>query len=220
VNHDRPEVYVRLALMRLGELKGQVVDEDDKPVEGLSVDALDGSGAQRRGGRTAARTNRDGSFLIQNLPPGQYIVRLSGLGLRLSPPATKFSAEEMNTVGQGVGTSWWPGVHDASAAGKVTIAPGTPVDLGTLRVQKGPLYRLQVSVRGCRPGDQLQVSLTAADRAVTTFRPDGTPESFPIAAVLSPLPGCDDFLVRDLPPGSYEFAVGVNKDGRSPRSRS
>jgi hypothetical protein len=207
VSHDHPEVYVRLAMMRIGELKGRVVDEDDKPVEGISVEALDDSGSPGRGGSTQARTNKDGSFRIQNLSPGQYRVRLSARSFNVLPPATKFSAADMNAVGHGVGTSWWPGVRDASAAGKVTIVPGTPVDLDTIRVQKGPLYRVQVSVRGCRPGDELQFSLSGAGSAINEVRPDGTSDRFSLPAVVSRLAGCEDFLVRDLPAGSYEFAL-------------
>jgi hypothetical protein len=206
VSHDRAEVYVRLSLMRLGELRGRIVDEVDNPIEGISVEALDDSGSQRRG-RTTGRTDRDGSFRIQSLPPAQYMVRISGLHFSLSSPPTGFSPEEMNAVGLGVGNSWWPGVPDAATAGKVTIAPGTPVDLGTVRVRKEALYRVQVSVRGCRPGDKLQFSMSASGDPLTAFRPTGTLEGFPIAAVLSSLPGCDDILVRDLPPGSYEFAL-------------
>ena len=68
-------------------------------------------------------------------------------------------------------------------------------------------HRTRAQVRGCRPGDGLQFSASAASRAVTALRPDGTSVTFPFPAPLSPLPGCDDFLVRDLPPGSYEFAL-------------
>ncbi len=206
VSRDRPEAYVRLALMRLGELNGRVVDDDDKAVEGISVEALDDSGSQRRG-RTTAQTDRDGLFRIRSLPPGQYRVRVSGLNFGISSAATKFSPGEMNTVGLGVGTSWWPGVQDSSTAGQVTIVPGTPADLGTLRVLKEALYRVQVSLRGCQPGDRLQFSMSAADPALTAFQPIRTPEGVPTAAVLSSLPGCDDILVRDLPAGSYEFAL-------------
>ena len=68
-------------------------------------------------------------------------------------------------------------------------------------------HRTRAQVRGCRPGDGLQFSASAASRAVTALRPEGTSVTFPFPAPLSPLPGCDDFLVRDLPPGSYEFAL-------------
>jgi hypothetical protein len=206
VSRDRHAVYVRLALMRPGDLNGRVVDEDDKAIEGILVAALDDSDSPRRG-RTTARTDRDGFFHIASVPPGQYKVRLSGRNSGIAPVATKFSTEEMNIVGLGVGTSWWPGVQDASTAGKVTIAPGMTADLGTLRVRKGSLYRVQVSIRGCRPGDKLQFSMSAAGDSFTAFRPGGVPEGLPIAAVVSSFTGCDDILVRDLPPGSYEFAL-------------
>ena len=206
VSHDRPQVYVRLSLMRLGELRGRIVDELDKPVEGISVEALDDSGSPRRG-RTVGKTDRDGSFRIQSLPPAEYIVRISGLHFSLSSPSTRFSPDEMNTVGLGVGNSWWPGVQDASTAGKVTIAPGTPADMGTVRVRKEPLYRVQVSLRGCRPGDNLQFSMSAAGAAITALRPDATFLDYLTAAVFSSSTGCDDILARDLPAASYEVAV-------------
>ena len=41
VSHDHPQEYVRLALMRFAELTGRVVDEKDKPIGGIFVEALD-----------------------------------------------------------------------------------------------------------------------------------------------------------------------------------
>ena len=134
-------------------------------------------------------------------------MRLFAATLGFSPPTTKFSDEDLNALGRGVETSYWPGVRDAAAAGKVTIVPGAPADLGTLRMRNGTLYRVRVSVRGCRPGDGLQFSLSAASRAVTALRADGTSVSFPFRGPTSSLSGCDDFLVRDMQPDSYEFAL-------------
>lgn len=82
------------------------------------------------------------------------------------------------------------------------------MNLGSLRVRKGPLYRARVSVRGCVPADQLQFSFTAASGAFTALRPDGTAQTLTSAAAPPAfLSGCEDFLVKDLSPGSYEFAL-------------
>jgi hypothetical protein len=58
------------------------------------------------------------------------------------------------------------------------------------------------------PGDQLQFSFTAASGAFTALRPDGTAQTLTLpAAPPAFLSGCEDFLVKDLAPGSYEFAL-------------
>jgi len=203
---DHRREYVRLALMRLSELKGRVLDENDKPLRGITIDALDAGSSAQQGVRASARTNQDGYFSIKTLPPAQYLVRVSASTLTPSLVTTKFSDADLDTVAQGVESLYWPGVRDAAAAGSVSLIPGTPVDLGNLRMRKGPVYRVRVSIRGCEPGEGLRFALIAAGSGIRPLQPDGSLGTSIPAALPVTLSTCDDFLVRDLLPGSYEFS--------------
>ena len=90
VSHDHPEVYVRLALMRLAELKGRVVDEDDKPVEGISVEALDDSGSLRWAGPAMARTRGMDRSAFRIFP------RVN-IGCRYPPSASAFHLRQQSS---------------------------------------------------------------------------------------------------------------------------
>ena len=206
LSSDHPREFVRLALMRLSELTGRALDENDQPLRGLSVDVLDGEISAPQAVLATAQTDKDGSFVIKSLHPGRYIVRVSASVFNPSRLMTKFSDADVDTVAQGVETLYWPGVRDVAAAGSISLIPGTPMDLGNLRMRKGPLYRARVSIRGCEPGEGVRFALIAAGIGGSPLRPDGTlgisiPRTFP--ATLST---CDDFLIRDLLPGTYEFS--------------
>ena len=106
LSRDHPQEFVRLALMRLAELTGRVVDDNDKPAGGLFVEALEPGSLQTHastGVQTRTVTNPDGSFNLKSLPPGQYIVRVSAVNFGpfgTSPVITKFTDEDLNVVGQ------------------------------------------------------------------------------------------------------------------------
>jgi iron complex outermembrane receptor protein len=61
-----------------GGVKGKVRSEDDKPLAGVTVIALQG---EREVARTT--TDRKGDFTLTNLAPGLYTLRFSKPGLRL-----------------------------------------------------------------------------------------------------------------------------------------
>ena len=197
---EHPREFVRLGLMRPAEVRGRVLDDKDKPLGSFFVEALEPGvpgvkAAAPLVGRASAHTRVDGSFTIGGLRPGQYVVRVSPTTtLALTPPTTKFSEEDENTVDEGLATAYWPGSRDVAGAGTVTLIPGTPMDLGAIHVSRTQLYRVRVSLRGCEPGDSVSYTLVGGATGI----PGGIPLS---------LPGCDDFLIRGLPPGSYEVAL-------------
>jgi hypothetical protein len=197
VDRDHPREYVRLALMQATELSGRVLDGDEKPVAGLFVEALDGDApgaslAEVENVRATTYTELNGSFRVSNLRPGRYLIRVSSTS-SMRRPVMAFTDEDLNKVSEHVATEYWPGVRDAAAAGKVTLTPGTPTDAGTIHVRKEPLYRVRVSMGGCQVGNGLQFSIIGSTAAQV--------------AVPWPLSGCGDFLVQNLPEGSYEFAL-------------
>jgi protocatechuate 3,4-dioxygenase beta subunit len=111
LNRDHPSEDFRLALMRLGELKGKAVDEDGKPVSQLRVDLIPGtsptmpalSAPALRSTRSVA-TAADGSFHVTGLVPGNYVVRVSTWIGAMKHPETDFSAADEDAVDQDFAT--------------------------------------------------------------------------------------------------------------------
>ncbi|HEY2842466.1 MAG TPA: carboxypeptidase-like regulatory domain-containing protein, partial [Bryobacteraceae bacterium] len=66
-NHSSQEL--RFSLVRLGELRGRVIDEDGMPLANLRVGLLPGTS-------TPVVTDADGYFAAIKLRPGTYVVRI------------------------------------------------------------------------------------------------------------------------------------------------
>lgn len=74
-------------------VNGRVVDESGKPVPnvsiGLSRITVDGNNSSSTGGGTGARTDSQGEFRIEKLPPGKYSISIS------PPPDSDIYADEI-----------------------------------------------------------------------------------------------------------------------------
>ncbi len=210
---DHPSGEVRLALMRLGELRGKVVDDDGKPIPRLRIDLIpQTSGAMPAlapvlAANRSAFTESDGSFLAKGLVPGNYVVRVSTGAAMMKRPQTDFTADDENAVDQDYATAYWPGVADRASAAAATVNPGGALDLGNLRVHKEWRYRIHFVVHGCEPGDQLTLQRPEAQEILQATK-------FAEFAGGVILPGlnetglpCRDWLVAGLPAGSYRFVA-------------
>ncbi len=201
VSKARPREVVRVDLMRLAELSGTVVDENGRAVANVLVEALrPGSGgrsfAQRARGQS--RSGKDGTFRMLGIAPGRYIFRAS---IGNGPPvlAHGFTEADLNGTDEALETAYWPGVPDVAAAAVLPVPSGASVDLGTIQLRHGRLYRMQIEPAGCKPGDQLQFSISGREGLVLLGR-------LPAVAPMETI-GCQDYLLRRLPPGSYEFQL-------------
>jgi hypothetical protein len=210
LNSGHPSEEIRLALVRFGELKGKVVDEDGKPVSGLVAELIPqksslapalsaAAPASVRGSRIAA----DGSFGAAGLVPGGYIVRLSTGIANMKHSETNFSEADQDAVDQDFATSYWPSVPDRASASIATVNPGGTLDLGTVHTHKEARYRIHLVVHGCEPGDQLQLQAPGGDDLQTQLNLLDFPGALPGLRAES-LP-CKDLLVAGFRPGSYRF---------------
>lgn len=84
-------------------VNGRVVDESGKPVAnasiGLSRIIVDGNNSSSSGGGTGARTDNQGEFRIEKLPPGKYSVSIyppPGSDLRADPVTFDILDQDVN----------------------------------------------------------------------------------------------------------------------------
>ncbi len=214
LNREHPFEEVRFALMRVGEISGKVVDKNGRPIPGLTVSlvpttpelgpAMWGTGLTST---HAAGTGADGTFRALNLPPGKYAVRVLTLMTSASAPMSEFTAADENAVDEAFDPAYWPGVSDQAAASIFTLDPGGSLDLGSLTVQKGPRYRIHLSVRGCGPGEQMSPPAASTVDLLSGTLPR---ELIALMMGVSTLP-CKDLLLRGFPPGPYKLTTTTQR---------
>ncbi len=195
LSKNQPPAEVKFFLMRPGELTGRVVDEDGKPVAGLSVAATTSVNLPMFQ-QPKAITDQDGSFTIAKLTPDRYLLHISPKSGDSEIVMTTFTEDDRKVVDQDLGTSYWPGGADAQSASPIPVSPGASTSLGTITVRKAAYYRAHVSV--------------VADDCRTW--------QFSVNSATSPahwvaIPCAKEFLVRNLKPGSYWFVLTNGQDG-------
>ena len=215
LGQEHPSEELRFALMRPGEVRGKVADDDGKPVSRLMVELipltlgpLPGLLSQSSlAGRTAI-TGTDGEFHASAVVPGKYIVRVSRGLVASKPPKNDFSAKEEEAVDQEFATLYWPGVPERSASSIEIVNPAGVTDIGSIMVRKEPQFRIHFLVKGCEPGDRLSLKREeSADLRDGIIKLETLNDLVgrPTAAL-----DCSDVLVSGLRPGSYRF-TGTTK---------
>jgi protocatechuate 3,4-dioxygenase beta subunit len=204
LSRDRPSQELRLSLMRPGELTGRVIDEDGKAPTGVRVDVLT-PGVSLLFSSVVTVTGKDGFFTATKLRPGEYLVRISSRSDGSATVVQRFSEDDLKVVDRDLATSYWPGGFDERSAYPVLVSPGASVSVGTITAIRAPHYRVRVSVPSdCAPDDKAQFFIFDASGGSLRFRTTAS-DSFPVSS-FSPS-ACQDFLVRDLQPGWYQFAL-------------
>jgi len=192
---DHPAREFQLALTRLGELRGRVIDENGTPMAGLRLIVHPpASTPSPKWANTVA--DKDGYFTASKLKPGSYLVRIMPQRAALQV-VLQFSADDLKIVDQDLETSEWPGGGEERSATPVPVNPGGSVSVGTITVRKAQYYRARVSVlpNDCQPGEKWSFAAIQPAVPKTPFIPT------------LDVPCTKEFLVRNLSPGSYLFAL-------------
>ena len=145
IDQTHPLQEQKFSLMRLGELRGRILDEDGKPLANLRVGI-------RPGTATPVLTDQDGFFTATKLRPGDYSVSVIRRGPEILP---QFSEEDLKVVDQDLQVSNWPSVP-------IPVRSGASLSVGTITARKTPYYRahLSVQVADCAEGEQWMFSFT------------------------------------------------------------
>jgi len=194
LNLAHPSQDRRFTMMRLGELRGRVLDEDGKPLAKLRV-------ALRPGTIQQVVTDQDGYFVATKLRPDDYLVAIvpQQNSFEIQP---QFSDADLKIVDQDLAMSFWPGGGDERSASPLPVRSGASLNVGNIVARKASYYRARLLVQGadCSPGEKWTFS-TAPEMA--GFGPQ--------------VPCAKEFLVRNLAPGSYTFVLSTNRRGEQRR---
>ena len=187
LDQDHPLQARRFTLIRLGELRGRVIDEDGKPLSNLRVGLIPATSTQ-------AITDPGGYFTATKLRPGDYLVRIGPE--RGSPEILRqFSKSDLKIVDEDLETSFWPSVP-------IPVRSGASLSVGTITVRKSAYYRAHLSVQpgDCEPDENWQLTIRTGD----------APGLGPSRQV----PCSGDFLVRNLLPGLHTFVLSTDDQRR------
>ncbi|MEO8096139.1 MAG: carboxypeptidase-like regulatory domain-containing protein [Acidobacteriota bacterium] len=206
---ERAAQEFRFGLMQPASLTGRVVDEKDQPVANLQLMITGPETAQINRGGIEITTGADGSFTAKNVSPGAYLVRVSPGAADWNNAIMDFSEDDFKVVDEDFETTYWPGgVTDARSALPLNVAPGSPANIGTIRVRRVKYYRTHVSVAGpCPAGQKWEFTVR---RKEDTGRP-----------VLSTSVPCrKELIIKNLRSGSYDLFLWSRRysnDGRPER---
>jgi hypothetical protein len=205
LTRGQPIADVQLRLSGIGAISGSVLDEEtEKPVPDLqlwAVHARDFSGRFLPEDGTAARTGKDGSFVVKGLSTGGYAVEIVPQTERAKRVLTKFTEEDLKTVDLDYEHTYWPGGHGGDAAFPVTVEPGATVTVGTLHARKVPYYRVHVRIpaSNCDSGDTMRIG-------EQIVRPGGGVMTGPY---LAETPCGKDVLITGYERGSYRLLLSI-----------
>lgn len=195
---EAPTWELRPGLSNPGTLTGQFIDDDSRPIAGLTV-FFTASSLQVGPPRNIV-TAEDGSFRAEGMLPGQYLV----LAARVLPESSRvqpYSEAEFAKVDRDYENLLWPGgAANERDALPVTLLPGGAASIGTVRLRQVDYYRVHVRIEGgC--GGQWNFGLQRLPR-----RPN-TQDLSRYTADCRP-----DLLLPRVAPGRYELALWKGED--------
>src|SRR5579864_1572125 len=190
---------LRVALVPLGVIAGQVVDEEGIPITEVQVQILRSKGlggAHRLVSEVAVPVDDQGKFRAANLIPGQYYLaaeqRLveSATGIRTDAPDGKCYV-----------TTFYPNALDASQAAPVTLNAGEVFSGVMIRLRRTRVVRIQgraIDSETGAPLSYVSLRLMPKDTDPALARPKTTPirdgsftfdKILPGSYVIEPTPG-------------------------------
>ncbi len=192
---------------RLARITGVVISSDGKPASGSMVNAVPRNGDNPMGMMfgNSSRTNRDGTFTLAGLPPGDYIlesrtmqIMTSGSGDMMSfsatvkepgAPQSESGSLAVSVNGEDIGSVVITNSKGATASGQVTFEDGArPPNMPALRLMAIPTN---------------DISMMGSSGPPAAVTPDNTFE-------LRGLTGGRVLRVVGLPPGWMLRSVLVN----------
>jgi hypothetical protein len=206
---EQPVREIRLMLVRPGEIRGRLVDEETgETVTNLRLFLCRDyttNGKRLLIPSHAVVTDAEGRFSAK-VAPGDFLVQVlpRASATQADRLLMKFSDDDLKVVETDYEGTFWPGGRDAESAYPVAISSGDTVDLGVLKIRKVRLYRVRflVSAAACTPSESLFI-YTSNDLR------NGMSE-------LGQTPCGKDLLVRGFAPGFHqmEFVVAGPPDAR------
>ncbi|MGA2581492.1 MAG: carboxypeptidase-like regulatory domain-containing protein [Bryobacteraceae bacterium] len=203
---------VEIALAPEGAISGRVVNEEDVPVRGCTVTAVQPGYEQEKrnlrnvGVAGSASTNEKGEYRITDLAPSRYYVFVY---CRVALPAAHplLVRDDPRTPHEAYLPRFHGGGLDPATATRLTVAAGGTVESVDFRLTRVPAFTLRGSIAGGdsqTPGG-INVVLIPANRLLRGLMDENA----------APNPQTHKFQIRAVIPGSYLLYAFTMHEGRT-----
>jgi len=198
--------HVDFVLPRMGVITGRVLDDNNEPIEGVSLFALremyfNGRRQFVPTGAPQVRTDDAGQYRLLGLAPGAYIVKAE-------TRETWTVSASSGTQVMGYAPTYFPGTTSMIQARKVTVRLGQEsinTDFALMPGRAASISGRAVDSRG-RPFQNVSVSREIRGDDFGSF---GTIATGAVAADGA-------FTIRNVPPGEYMLGTSTGRDSADP----
>jgi Carboxypeptidase regulatory-like domain len=226
---------VDVRILRGGVITGHVGDEDGEPLPRALVTVQRYQYVRGERQLTTAggdQTDDRGQFRVFGLPPGEYYVSASAVGLGealgrglqqlaaglgagrggrggFDPAAGAGAPGQADQTQTGYAPTYYPGVVSAAEAGKITLAPGQEFAGIDFQIQLVPLARVTGIVTGAP--DVANVMLVPQEAS-------GGPGRLGMQALIGRAMADGAFTIPNVPPGHYTAIARSGGRSGDPRT--
>ncbi len=137
-------------------IAGTITDEDGDPIPNVLVTIarrVYQNGRKQLQNRGSVAANFEGAYSVGSLEAGSYVISVQ------PPPNQMGPATQQRGPVEAFGTTFYPGVTDASAAVAVQVAAGAVLRGADVRLRRQRAYRVRGKVTGDGTQDGVNVSL-------------------------------------------------------------
>lgn len=202
---------VEIPLTPGGAISGRVVDDEDVPVRGCNLTAVqpgypqENRNLRHTGGSGSASSNEKGEYRIINLPSGRYHVFIH-CRVALPAPHPLLARDDPRTPHETYLPRFYGGGLDPATASRLTVVAGATLESVDFRLTRVPAFTLHGSVAG---GDSqmagINVVLLPANPELRDL----------MQANASPNPQTRKFQIQPVIPGSYTLYAFSMHEGRT-----
>jgi hypothetical protein len=186
-----------IRLEPLGAISGRVLDENDEPVAGATVDGLrysySAQGAQFWN-RATSTTNERGEYRVFDLDPGRWYLRVG----KTLAYATASGRVHRAAADAEYGETFYPGAARIEEASSILVAPGADLLQVEIRIRKARVFRVRGKVvDGASGAPAAKARVTIEDVGSVESKADGT------------------FDARAIPRGTHRIAASLAREAGS-----
>ena len=211
VGENEQKQDVNLKLVPGASVSGRVVDEEDNPMRGCSVMAMQ-SRATDSGpapfGVQSGQTDDKGEYQMK-IPRGKYYIMARCPQSLPLPHAFVLLSATSDLPSLVYPSRFYPGVADLAAAAKIEAAPGANVAGINLKMTPATGFTIRGHASGLHPGGGIsQIMLEARDPSIR----NGQLPFQRLRARINEQTG--EFEIRNVLPGSYDLVASSSLQNR------
>lgn len=181
---------ITIQMTPFGVIHGRLVNEAGEALPGIAVEVQQATvidGFRNYQTKDSRRTDDRGEYRAWDLPPGDYYVKATGQGGRLS---SFMGTLPLPNADETHGTQFYPGAKDREQAEVLHVPPGATVR-ADFTMETQPAYRIRGKLLNCASPDSVQIRLLRG--------------TVPVGSRVRIDAAKGEFELWDVPSGTYQL---------------